>query len=131
MDTQTPILDWRGYGDLGRQDEMANNPPTVLNGTLSTHLRPNSISDASWEMPAGVTLTDMVIEALRPADPKISYSAVDIEIHDTAVNPVDGRLYLLLDDDLLHLDARAHKQIVDDNNQYERGTGSQLRQNRN
>ena len=113
MDTQTPILDWRGYGDLGRQNEMQNNPPTVLNGTLDTHLRPNSISDASWELPAGVTLTDMVIEALRPADPKISFSALDVEIHDSAVNPVDGRLYLLLDDDLLHLDARAQKPIID------------------
>ena len=38
MDTQTPILDWRGYGDLGRQDEMENNPPTVLNGTLDLSL---------------------------------------------------------------------------------------------
>ncbi|DAC64850.1 MAG TPA: hypothetical protein D7I15_06615, partial [Candidatus Poseidoniales archaeon] len=113
MDTQTPILDWRGNGDLGRQDEMENNPPTVLNGTLDTHLRPNSISDASWELPAGVSLTDMVIEALRPADPKISFSVQDIEIHDSAVNPLDGRLYLLLDDDLLHLDARAQKPIVD------------------
>ena len=113
MDTQTPILDWRGYGDLGRQDEMENNPPTVLNGTLDTHLRPNSISDASWELPAGVSLTDMVIEALRPADPKISFSVQDVEIHDSAVNPVDGRLYILLDDDLLHLDARAQKPIVD------------------
>ena len=113
MDTQTPILDWRGYGDLGQQNEMQNNPPSVLNGTLSTHLKPNSISDASWELPAGVTLTDMVIEALRPADPMVSYSAVDIDIHDSAVNPNDGRLYILLDDDLLHLDARSQKPIVD------------------
>ena len=113
LDTQTPILDWRGNGDLGRQNQMENNPPTVQNGTLSTYLKPNSISDASWELPAGVTLTDMVIEALRPADPKISYTAVDIEIHDYLANPIDGRLYILLDDDLLHLDARLQKQIVD------------------
>ena len=113
MDTQTPILDWRGYGDLGQQNEMQNNPPSVLNGTLSTHLKPNSISDASWELPAGVTLTDMVIEALRPADPMVSYSSVDIQIYDSAVNPHDGRLYILLDDDLLHLDARSQKPIVD------------------
>ena len=113
LDTQTPILDWRGNGDLGRQNQMENNPPTVQNGTLSTYLKPNSISDASWELPSGVTLTDMVIEALRPADPKISYTAVDIDIHDYVANPIDGRLYILLDDDLLHLDARLQKQIVD------------------
>ena len=113
MDTQTPILDWRGYGDLGQQNEMENNPPSVLDGTLSTHLKPNSISDASWELPAGVTLTDMVIEALRPADPMVSYSSVNIDIHASAVNPHDGRLYILLDDDLLHLDARSQKPIVD------------------
>ena len=113
LDTQTPILDWRGYGDLGRQDVMENNPPTVQNGTLDTYLRPNSISDASWELPAGVTLTDMVIEALRPADPKISFSALDVALHDSAVNPFDGRLYVLLDDDLLHLDDRAVKPIID------------------
>lgn len=113
LNTQTPILDWRGYGDLGRQDTMENNPPTVLNGTLDTYLRPNSISDASWELPAGVTLTDMVIEALRPADPKVSFSPQDVIIHDSAINPFDGRLYILLDDDLLHLDTRAAKAIID------------------
>ena len=30
LDTQTPILDWRGYGDLGRQDVMENNPPELV-----------------------------------------------------------------------------------------------------
>ncbi|MDP6318574.1 MAG: hypothetical protein QF500_04225, partial [Candidatus Thalassarchaeaceae archaeon] len=113
LNTQTPILDWRGYGDLGRQDTMENNPPNVVDGVLDTHLRPNSISDASWQLPAGVTLTDMVIEALRPADPKISFSSLDVVIHDSAINPIDGRLYILLDDDLLHLDARANKPIID------------------
>ena len=113
LNTQTPILDWRGYGDLGRQDTMENNPPNVVDGVLDTHLRPNSISDASWQLPAGVTLTDMIIEALRPADPKISFSSLDVVIHDSAINPIDGRLYILLDDDLLHLDARANKPIID------------------
>ncbi|HJL59900.1 MAG TPA: hypothetical protein QF621_06080, partial [Candidatus Thalassarchaeaceae archaeon] len=113
LNTQTPILDWRGYGDLGQQNTMENNPPNVVDGILDTHLRPNSISDASWQLPAGVTLTDMVIEALRPADPKISLSSLDVVIHDSAINPIDGRLYILLDDDLLHLDARASKPIID------------------
>ena len=29
LDTQTPILDWRDYGDLGRQDSFSPNPPEV------------------------------------------------------------------------------------------------------
>ena len=112
MDTQTPILDWRGYGDLGQQNEMENTPPSVLDGALSAHLKPNSISGASWELPAGVTLTDMVIEALRPADPMVSYSSVNIEIHASAVNPHDGRLYILHDADINLMAARKKKPYV-------------------
>ena len=36
MDTQTPILDWRGYGDLGQQNEMQNNPVSYTHLTLPT-----------------------------------------------------------------------------------------------
>ena len=53
------------------------------------------------------------MEALRPADPKVSFSSLDIEIFDSAVNPVDGRLYILLGDDLLHLDDQTSTIIVD------------------
>ncbi len=113
MDTQTPILDWRGYGDLGRQDSFTENPPEVDDGELDTWLQPNSVSDASWLLPSGITIEDLVIEALRPADPRVSFSTTSILVHDTVVNPLDGRLYILLDDDLLHLDDQASKKIVD------------------
>ena len=42
-----------------------------------------------------------------------SFSTTSILVHDTVVNPLDGRLYILLDDDLLHLDDQASKKIVD------------------
>ena len=113
LDTQTPILDWRDYGDLGRQNSFSNNPPEVEGGLLDTWLQPNSVSDASWLLPSGVTIEDLVIEALRPADPRVSFSSLNVVIHDSAVNPHDGRLYVLLDDDMLHLDDQMHKRIID------------------
>ncbi len=113
MDTQSPILDWRDYGDLCRQDSFSENPPEVEGGVLETWLQPNSVSDASWLLPSGVTISDLVIDTLRPADPRVSFSTQDITIHDSATNPLDGRLYILLDDDLLHLDDQASKQIID------------------
>ncbi len=45
LETQTPILDWRDLGGLGCQDSFTNNPPTLEEGTLSTWLKPNTISD--------------------------------------------------------------------------------------
>ena len=36
-------------------------------------LQPNSVSDASWVLPAGITISDLVIE-LTPSDPRISFS---------------------------------------------------------
>ena len=113
MDTQTPILDWRDYGDLGRQDSFTDNSPEVEDGVLDTWLQPNSVSDASWLLPSGVTISDLVIDALRPADPRVSFSTESTIIHDSATNPVDGRLYVLLDDDLLHLDEHSSRRIVD------------------
>ena len=113
MDTQSPILDWRDYGDLCRQDSFSENPPEVDGGVLDTWLQPNSVSDASWLLPSGVTISDLVIDALRPADPRVSFSTQDTTIHDSVTNPIDGRLYILLDDDLLHLDDQASKQIID------------------
>ena len=113
LDTQTPILDWRDYGDLGRQNSFSPNPPEVEGGVLDTWLQPNSVSDASWMLPSGITIDDLVIEALRPADPRVSFTSLNVEIHDSAVNPLDGRLYVLLDDDMLHLDDQAQKRIID------------------
>ena len=81
MDTQTSILDWSGRGDLGRQNEFAENSPTLVNGILDSSLKPNTISDASWQIPTGIEITDLVIEALRPVDPKLSFSPLEVSIH--------------------------------------------------
>ena len=113
MNTQTEILDWGGMGDLGRQNDFLDHPPTLIDGVLDTSLKPNSISDASWQLPTGIEITDLVIEALRPVDPKLSLTPLTVTIHDSAFNPFDGRLYLLVDDDLLHLDNNANKRIID------------------
>jgi len=105
LETQTPILDWRNLGGLGCQDSFTNNPPNLEEGTLSTWLQPNTISDAAWTLPAGITISDLVMEVLTPSDPKVSFSTLDVVVHDSAVNPLDGRLYILLDNDLIHLDS--------------------------
>ena len=92
LDTQTPILDWTELGGFGMQNSFSENQPDVNSaGILDTRLQPNSVSDTSWQLPTGISITDLVLEALRPADPKVSFSSLDIEIYDSAVNPVDGR----------------------------------------
>ncbi len=113
MDTQTSVLDWSGRGDLGRQNSFAENPPTLVGGILDASLKPNTISDASWQIPTGIEITDLVIEALRPVDPKLSFSPIEVSIHGSTYNPIDGRMYILVDDDLLQLDDNANKRIID------------------
>ena len=113
MDTQTSVLDWSGRGDLGRQNAFSDNSPSLLDGILDSSLKPNTISDASWQIPTGIEITDLVIQALRPVDPKLSFSPIEVSIHGSAYNPFDGRLYILVDDDLLVLDDNANKRIID------------------
>ncbi len=113
MDTQTSLLDWSGRGDLGRQNNFADNPPSLVGGILDASLKPNTISDASWQIPTGIEITDLVIEALRPVDPKLSFSPLNVSIHGSVYNPIDGRMHILLDDDLLQLDDNANKRIID------------------
>ena len=113
MDTQTSVLDWRGNGDLGRQNNFADNPPSIVGGILDASLKPNTISDASWQIPTGIEITDLVMEALRPIDPKLSLSPLEVSIHGSSYNPIDGRMYILVDDDLLQLDDNANKRIID------------------
>ncbi len=113
INTQTQILDWSGYGDLGRQESFIDNPPNVQQGILDAALSPNSLSDAYWNIPTGITITDLVIEALRPVDPRVSFTPIDITIYDSVVNPLDGSLMILVDDDLLRLDNNSHKTIID------------------
>ena len=113
LNTQTQILDWSGLGDFGRQNEFSDNPPSLVDSVLDASLKPNSISDASWDIPTGIEITDLVMEVLRPVDPKLSLLPMNVTIHDSAINPYDGRLYLLVDDDILQLDYNSNKQIID------------------
>lgn len=113
MDPQTSIFDWSGLGDFGRQNNFADNPPTVVGGILDTSLKPNTVSDAGWQIPTGIEITDMVMEVLRPVDPKLSFSPLEVSIHGSVHNPIDGRLYILVDDDLLQLDDNSNKKIID------------------
>ena len=69
MNTQTEILDWTGLGGLGHQNDFLDNPPTLIDSVLDTSLKPNSISDASWQLPTGIEIPDLVIAPLRPMDP--------------------------------------------------------------
>ena len=44
------------------------------------------LADASWNIPTGIEITDLVIEALRPVDPKLSLSPLEVssmEVHTT------------------------------------------------
>jgi hypothetical protein len=113
MNTQTEILDWSGNGDLGRQNSFSNKPSSVSQGVLDAPLDPNSLTDAYWNLPTGITIDDLIIEALRPVDPKVSFSPIEITIHDTAVNPVDGSLFMLVNEDLIRLDNNSIKNIID------------------
>ena len=46
-------------------------------------------------------------------DPKLSLSPLEVSLHGSAYNHIDGRLYLLLDNDLLQLDDNSIKRIID------------------
>ena len=113
VNTQSEILDWSGNGDLGRQNSFSNNPPSVSQGVLDAPLDPYSLTDAYWDLPTGITIEDLVIEALRPVDPKVSFSPIEITIHDAAVNPLDGSLFVLVNEDLIRLDNNSMKTIID------------------
>ena len=61
MNSQTPILDWRGNDWLGCQYAFSDNPPGLVGGELSTSLQPNSVSDASWVLPAGIIVAGVSV----------------------------------------------------------------------
>ena len=67
VDTQTAIMDWRGLGGFGQQNDLLGPDPH------SSRLAPNVNTGASWLVPGGAEVTDLVIEALRPVDPLISF----------------------------------------------------------
>ena len=107
MDTQTSIFDWRTYGDFGRALDFLNGDPH------SSRLNPTTDTGASYILPAGANITDLVIEALRPADPLVSFEKIDFEIIDWDTHPADHRLYVATSNQVLTVDANNDPWVVD------------------
>ena len=106
-DTQTSVFDWRTYGDFGRTLDFMNGDPH------SSRLNPTTDTGASYILPAGASITDLVIEALRPADPLVSFEKLDFDIVAWAIHPSDHRMYIATTNQLLTVDANNDPWVVD------------------
>ncbi|MDP6333896.1 MAG: fibronectin type III domain-containing protein [Candidatus Poseidoniaceae archaeon] len=101
------LFDWSGLGMLGSSDSFDGANPH------SGRLSPNSEAGAVWTLPSGAEITELVVEALAPVDPAVSFEPVDIEIADSAVHFIDGRLYLAVTNSLLIIDYNNDPKIID------------------
>ncbi|MBT5595231.1 MAG: hypothetical protein HOJ60_06840 [Euryarchaeota archaeon] len=101
------LLDWRGLGMLGSQDSFIGPNP------YSGRLNPNSDSGATWTLPSDAEITDLVIEALSPVDPVVALVPLELDIRASAIHPVDGRMYLAIDEALLALDYSNDPIVID------------------
>ena len=101
------LLDWRGLGSFGSSDSFVGANP------YDGRLTPNSDSGATWTIPSDATITDLVIEALAPVDPAVSFEPIQLEIGAKAIHPDDGRMYLAILDDVLVLDYNNDPPIID------------------
>ena len=101
------LLDWRGLGSFGSADSFVGANP------YDGRLTPNSDSGATWTIPSDATITDLVIEALAPVDPAVSFEPIQLEIGAKAIHPDDGRMYLAILDDVLVLDYNNDPPIID------------------
>lgn len=106
-DTGINMFDWSGLGMLGSSDSFNGVNPH------SGRLSPNSEAGAVWTLPAGAEITELIVEALAPVDPGVSFEPVNLEIIDSAVHFVDGRLYLAVSDSLLTIDYNNDPKIID------------------
>ena len=105
-DGPATLLDWRGLGGLGQQNDFIGPDPH------SSRLAPNSDANAGWVLPGGATVTDVVIEALRPADPLVSLERIDVEVRASATHPTDGRLYIAFPDAIVQIDANNDPPVI-------------------
>ena len=101
------LLDWRGLGMFGSADSFSG--PNPYDGRLS----PNSDSGATWTLPSDAEITDLVIEALAPVDPAVSFEPIQLDIGAHAIHPDDGRMYMAIVDDVLVLDYNNDPPIID------------------
>ncbi|MGA0352162.1 MAG: hypothetical protein ACO3NY_00760 [Poseidonia sp.] len=103
----TSLFDWRGLGTLGEANGF------TTGSIYSGRLNPNSNSGAGWDLPSDAEITQMVIEALAPADPLVSLTPYDFDLRATAVNPDSGVLYLAANDGLMLLHANNNPHAID------------------
>jgi len=101
------LFDWSGLGMLGSSDSFIG--PNPHSGRLS----PNSEAGASWTLPSGAEITELIVEALAPVDPAVSFDPVDIQISDYAIHFVDGRMYFAVQNNLVILDYNNDPKIID------------------
>ncbi len=106
VDANQEIFDGSGIGGFGCNQQYS--PQTVIDATLD----PYAYAGSGFLLPSGAILTDLVIEALRPASPRLSPSNPEITIHDTTVDSNSGRLIILVDDELLVIDETVASPIV-------------------
>lgn len=107
VDTQTQIMDWRGLGGFGQQNDLMGADP------YSSRLTPNANAGASWLLPGDAEVTDLVVEALRPADAYVTFTPFTLDVSDAALHPEDGRLYLLINETLVQLDASNDPPVIE------------------
>ena len=106
VDANQEIFDGTGIGGFGCKQSYS--PNDVLDG----YLDPYSNSQVGLLLPTGAVLTDMVIEAMRPASPRLSPSLPNLVVHDLSHDASSGRTFILADDDLLVIDETVSNPIV-------------------
>ena len=100
------LLDLSNEGWMGQTLDLDGGDPFM--GRTST-----SGLSSSWTLPGGATVTDLVIQALAPADPTVSLKPLSFEPKASAVHPDDGRLWLAVGDDVMVIDAAMSPPTID------------------
>jgi hypothetical protein len=106
-DSGQTLFDWRNSGWLGQSFGFDGSNPHQ--GRLAS----NADVGATFTIPSGTEITDLILEVLAPADPFTSLQPVNLYVTDYAIHPVDGRLYLAIGDYIVILDAMNTPHIID------------------
>ena len=106
-DVGVNLFDWSGLGMLGSSDSFSGTNPH------SGRMAPNSESGAYWTLPSGAEINELIIEALAPVDPAVTFEPVDLDINDYAIHFIDGRMYLAIGNVLLIIDYNNDPKIID------------------
>ena len=101
------LFDWRGLGMFGSNDFFDGSNPH------SSRLNPNSDTGAGWTLPSDAEITELVFEALAPADPAVSFEPINLDIRANAIHPDDGRMMVGVTNSVVVLDANNDPHIID------------------